>query len=329
MLPPEVELIVGDVRDGAAVAQGPAGGRPGRAPRGRGRRRPEHVRGRPLRLGQRSRHRRAVPAADRPAPVRRVVVASSMSIYGEGLYRDRRRRAASRTRCARPRRRRRAAGTRSTRRGSRCVPVPTPEIEAPDPRLGLRAHEVRAGAPDADAGPRLRHGGRGAAAVERLRAGPGALESLYRRAGDLRLAPAQRPAADDLRGRRAAARLRPCRRRRRRPSCWRSSIRRPPGRSSTSAAARTARSPRSRALLARAMGRPDIAPEITGKARAGDIRHCIADIAQAPSASSAIAPQQDFAEGPGRTRRLGGRSSRRVDRVAEARRELEARGLVA
>ncbi|MFX5393301.1 NAD-dependent dehydratase, partial [Acinetobacter baumannii] len=30
--------------------------------------------------------------------------------------------------------------------------------------------------------------------------------------------------------------------------------------------------------LAQAMGRPGLAPEITGKARAGDIRHCIPDL---------------------------------------------------
>src|SRR5690348_10903480 len=32
------------------------------------------------------------------------------------------------------------------------------------------------------------------------------------------------------------------------------------------------------ALLAQAMGRPELTPEITGKARAGDIRHCIPDL---------------------------------------------------
>ena len=41
----------------------------------------------------------------------------------------------------------------------------------------------------------------GAPAVQRLRLAPGAQQSLYRRGGDLHLAPAQRPAAADLRGR--------------------------------------------------------------------------------------------------------------------------------
>ena len=62
--------------------------------------------------------------------------------------------------------------------------------------------------------PRLRHPDHGLALLQRLRHAPGALQSLHRRAGDLRLAAAQRPSAADLRGRPAAARLRPRARRR-------------------------------------------------------------------------------------------------------------------
>jgi len=79
--------------------------------------------------------------------------------------------------------------------------------------------------------------------------------------------------------------------------------------------------------LAAAMGRPHLAPEILGKARVGDVRHCFADISLAEE-------------------RLGFRPSRRlddsldeltgwvkaqtaIDRVDHARRELERRGLVA
>ena len=64
-------------------------------------------------------------------PVRRVVVASSMSIYGEGLYRDRRRRP---RRGCRARRRgpiRRIRGTRVDAQGRPLVPVPTPEWKRP------------------------------------------------------------------------------------------------------------------------------------------------------------------------------------------------------
>ena len=80
-------------------------------------------------------------------------------------------------------------------------------------------------------------------------------------------------------------------------------------------------------LLAGAMGRSDIAPEILGKARTGDIRHCFADIALARE-------------------RLGFEPTRRLensveelaewvmrqqatDRVNAARKELETWGLVA
>ena len=71
-------------------------------------------------------------------PVRRVVVASSMSIYGEGLYRDAGRQRCARMSCAR-------APAPATlwdpldAAGRPLLPVPTPEMEAADARLGLRA----------------------------------------------------------------------------------------------------------------------------------------------------------------------------------------------
>ena len=48
-------------------------------------------------------------------------------------------------------------------------------------------------------------------------------------------------------------------------------------------------------LLGEAMGRP-LEPEITGKARVGDIRHCIADIDKIKS-ELGYAPRRDFSEG--------------------------------
>ena len=81
------------------------------------------------------------------------------------------------------------------------------------------------------------------------------------------------------------------------------------------------------ALLARAMGREGIAPEITGQARAGDIRHCIADIGKIQR-ELGYAPRRDFSEGLAELAAWVA-EQRAVDRVAEARRELEARGLVA
>ncbi|MGH1588850.1 NAD-dependent epimerase/dehydratase family protein [Methylobacterium phyllosphaerae] len=80
-------------------------------------------------------------------------------------------------------------------------------------------------------------------------------------------------------------------------------------------------------LLARAMGREGIEPEVTGQARLGDIRHCIADIGRIQQ-ELGYAPRRDFVEGLAELATWVA-EQRAVDRVAEARRELEARGLVA
>ena len=80
-------------------------------------------------------------------------------------------------------------------------------------------------------------------------------------------------------------------------------------------------------LQAAAMGRPDLRLEITGKARAGDIRHCIPDLDRA-EAVLGYAAQEDFAAGLAELAEWVARQQAH-DRVAEARRELEARGLVA
>lgn len=80
-------------------------------------------------------------------------------------------------------------------------------------------------------------------------------------------------------------------------------------------------------LQAAAMGRPDLEPEITGQARAGDIRHNIPDLDKARRLLG-YEPQQDFAAGLEELSAWVARQEAR-DRVAEARSELEARGLVA
>ena len=79
--------------------------------------------------------------------------------------------------------------------------------------------------------------------------------------------------------------------------------------------------------VARAMNRSDIIPEVTGKTRVGDIRHCIPDIAKA-RARLGYAPRQDFDEGLAELAEWVARQEA-TDKVGEARRELEARGLVA
>ena len=71
--------------------------------------------------------------------------------------------------------------------------------------------------------------------------------------------------------------------------------------------------------------RPDLAPEIIGKARAGDIRHCFADIGKAESRPRLHA-RAGLRSGTDRTRRMGRDADRRSDRVAEAGSELGAAG---
>ncbi len=79
-------------------------------------------------------------------------------------------------------------------------------------------------------------------------------------------------------------------------------------------------------LLAAEMGRPDLEPEILGRSRAGDIRNCFADISKARERLG-FAPERrledslgDFVEWV--------RGQTVIDRGAEMRRELEARRLV-
>ncbi|MBB4066128.1 NAD-dependent epimerase/dehydratase family protein [Gellertiella hungarica] len=79
-------------------------------------------------------------------------------------------------------------------------------------------------------------------------------------------------------------------------------------------------------MLAEAMGVPDIAPEILGKARSGDIRNCFADISKARELlgfepryrlEQSLGPFVEWVRG-----------TAAVDRGAEMRRQLEERGLV-
>jgi dTDP-L-rhamnose 4-epimerase len=81
------------------------------------------------------------------------------------------------------------------------------------------------------------------------------------------------------------------------------------------------------AALAAAMGRGDIQPQIVGKSRAGDIRHCFCDARKA-AAALGFRPRREFEEG---LAELAGwvATSTADDRVETARAELEARGLVA
>lgn len=80
-------------------------------------------------------------------------------------------------------------------------------------------------------------------------------------------------------------------------------------------------------LQAHAMGRPDLEPEITGKGRAGDIRHCIPDLRKVRE-TLGFEACEDFAEGLAELAEWVARQEAE-DRVLEASRELEMRGLVA
>jgi dTDP-L-rhamnose 4-epimerase len=76
--------------------------------------------------------------------------------------------------------------------------------------------------------------------------------------------------------------------------------------------------------MARVIGRP-IAPQVLGEYRVGDIRHCFADITAARRVLG-FEPQVGFASGLEELAQwLEGQPA--IDRAAEARRELDARGL--
>ena len=79
--------------------------------------------------------------------------------------------------------------------------------------------------------------------------------------------------------------------------------------------------------FAAAMGRPDLTPDITGQARTGDIRNCFADIGLARQVLS-FHPRRSFEDSFDEMADWVSRQTA-VDRVAEARRELETHGLVA
>ncbi|HYG25805.1 MAG TPA: SDR family NAD(P)-dependent oxidoreductase [Caulobacteraceae bacterium] len=78
---------------------------------------------------------------------------------------------------------------------------------------------------------------------------------------------------------------------------------------------------------AKAMGRNDIEAEVTGKLRVGDIRHCTPDLTHIQQRLGYQA-QEDFLEGLAELAEWVARQEAE-DRVDEARKELEMRGLVA
>ncbi len=79
--------------------------------------------------------------------------------------------------------------------------------------------------------------------------------------------------------------------------------------------------------IARAMGQPHLQPELVGKARTGDVRHCFGDIGRA-SRVLGFTPRRSFDDSLGELVEWV-RRQQAVDLVARARQELEQRGLVA
>ena len=79
--------------------------------------------------------------------------------------------------------------------------------------------------------------------------------------------------------------------------------------------------------LAEAMGRPDLLPEMNGKARSGDIRHNMADTSRIRD-ELGFTVRRDFRQDLAELAEWVA-AQQAEDRVAEARNELEVRGLVA
>ncbi len=79
--------------------------------------------------------------------------------------------------------------------------------------------------------------------------------------------------------------------------------------------------------LAEAMGTPHLTPEVTGQARVGDIRHCFADVGLA-RAVLGFAPRRSFEDSLGELADWV-QQQQAEDRVQHARQELAQRGLVA
>jgi dTDP-L-rhamnose 4-epimerase len=77
--------------------------------------------------------------------------------------------------------------------------------------------------------------------------------------------------------------------------------------------------------LAQVLGKSHVEPEITGKYRVGDIRHCFADIGKARRILR-YEPQVQLEEGMAELASWL-ESQAAVDRVAQASAELAARGL--
>lgn len=255
-------------------------------------------------------------------PVERLVVASSMSLYGEGLYRDAEGRlvAAERTRAQLVRREWEPLGDD----GAPLEPVPTPETKAPalasvyalskydQERLALIVGEAY-GIPTT------------ALRFFNVYGTRQALSNPY--TGVLAIFAARylngRPPLvnEDGRQRRDFVSVRDV------AAACRLALDAPGARGETFnvGSGRSSSVLEVAARLAAAVGREDLAPEITARYRVGDIRHCFADVSKARRVLG-YAPQVQLEDGLEELASwLEGRIAH--DRVSEASAELAARGL--
>ncbi len=257
--------------------------------------------------------------------VRRVVVASSMSVYGEGLYLGADGSTDEMVRRA-PALLRAGAWDPVGSRGEPLTPVPTPEAKRPDLASVYALTKY-----DQERLTLLVAGAYGIEAVA-LRLfnvfGPGQmLSNPY--TGVLaifggRLLNGQRPMVfEDGRQRRDFVHVRDVAR------GFRLAMETPgiDGEVFNIGSGRSYTIERIARLLAEAMGRPDLEPEILNQTRTGDIRHCFADIEKARlrlGFEPSLAIEDSLQE------LVSWISHQRVtDRVPQAHRELEQRGLIA
>lgn len=321
-LPPEAELIVGDVRDANAVLAAL-----------RGVDKVIHLAAE-VGVGQ------SMYAIDRytsvndygtavlfqqliERPVKRVVTASSMSIYGEGLYRDAD--GGLHETVAKPVKSETGSWDPLDDRGRPLAPLPTPETKRPTLAsvyaLGKYMQErlTLTVAPS--------YGMEGAALRLFNVYGPGqALSNPY--TGVLaifaaRLLHDRAPMVfEDGRQRRDFVHVEDA------AQAFVLALEHPnaPGRAFNIGSGTNVSIAEVAMALARAMGK-DIQPEILDQARAGDIRHCFADVSLAERMLGFKA-KKDFHEG---LQALAAwlEAQEAEDKVHDARRELEARGLVA
>ncbi|MFC7556833.1 NAD-dependent epimerase/dehydratase family protein [Pseudoroseomonas wenyumeiae] len=259
-------------------------------------------------------------------PVRRVVVASSMSIYGEGLYRDADGRLHDDV-LRSPRRDGAANWDPLDAQGRPLVPVPTPESKRPQLASVYAINKYTQERLTLTLAPA--YGMEGVALRLWNAYGPGqALSNPY--TGVLaifaaRIQNRQRPMVfEDGQQRRDFVHVGDV------AKAFVLALEHPKAAGQVfNVASGQDRTVEEVALaLAAAMGRPELGPEMTGKARSGDIRHNIPDITRIQQ-ELGFSVDRDFQQDLAELAEWVASQQQAEDRVLQARKELEMRGLVA